>query len=707
MFEHNVDIGLLAYSVSAAAHGLLLGSILLRRGATAALTGRSAALLQALLWVGLAWSVLGAWSQTSDLPTWAHQLLVPLVDLARYAALLGFVLSLLLGATRGLSGSHVRQGLAAVVVAAVGAVLALVMIREFSTAPYSEWARPLTFAWLAMAIVGLMLVEQLLRNTSGDARWSLKPLCLGLGVILLFDLYFFSQAALFRQFDSDAAGVRPLVHSLAIPLFWVGSRRQIDLTGRLHVSRAAAFHSATMLLAGAYLLLVSAVGYYVRYYGGDWGRAMQIALISVGLVTLLFVLLSGAMRAKLRVYISKHFFSYRYDYREEWLKFTAMLASQQSPQALGDSVIQGLANLLESPAGALWLRHGDDGLLRQAARWNLPEAAMGLSMDSPLMRYLAKSHWIIMLDEVRRSAPQYEGLILPDWMATDDRFWLLLPLEVRGQLTGIVILGRPRAALDVNWEIRDLLRTAGSQAAGYLAQMQATEALLEARKFEAFNKMSAFVVHDLKNIVTQLSLMMKNARRLRDNPEFQEDMLSTVENSLEKMRQLMLQLREGDKPHGGARGVELMAIAQRLSTSAQSKGRTLRLDIKAPLHTRGHAERIERVIGHVVQNAFDATPESGDVWLSLSRLGSSACIEVGDTGCGMSEEFVRNRLFKPFETTKSAGMGIGAYESFQYLQELGGKIQVQSQPGKGTLITILLPLLHAGEEFHVNAVGAA
>jgi putative PEP-CTERM system histidine kinase len=243
-----------------------------------------------------------------------------------------------------------------------------------------------------------------------------------------------------------------------------------------------------------------------------------------------------------------------------------------------------------------------------------------------------------------------------------------------------------------------LLKTASRQAAGFLAQMHATEALLEVRKFDAFNRMSAFVVHDLKNIVTQLSLMLKNAKRLRDNPEFQEDMLMTLESSLEKMRQLMLQLREGATPPGAPVGVDLVAIVRRLEAVATGRGRTLEVTIADRVLTRGQDERIERVLGHIVQNAFDATPASGSVSLRLGRSSGQAVIEVTDTGAGMSEEFVQTRLFKPFQTTKETGMGIGAYESYQYVHELGGRLSVKSRPGEGTTVSVVLPLFETRSE---------
>jgi putative PEP-CTERM system histidine kinase len=694
MLEHALDLSLFSFFAAALAHCAFLVAFLFRSGFSAGSGGSAGRAFLAAMGAGAAWSLTGLAAQLLPPRTVADGV-VALLDLLRCGLLLAFVLLLLRSPGGSERREPTRRLLVLVTGVAVVAIFGLTVLDAMSVGAMGLWLRPLAFSWLSLSVIGLLLVEQLLRNVDSDARWGAKPVCLGLGLVFAFDLYVFSQAALFKQFDADALGVRPLVHSFSVPLLYLASRRHVDWVSKLHVSRAVVFHSATMLLTGLYLLLVSGVGYYVRYTGGDWGRAMQIALISVALLSLLVVLLSGSMRAKLRVYISKHFFSYRYDYREEWLRFTAMLSSQSSPQDLGISVIRGLANLVESPAGCLWLGRNAGGDYIESARWNMVENRQAEPADAAFAKYLLETSWIVDIDEFRRAPDRYPGLELPRWMTGDDRYWLLIPLTVSGTLIGFVLLGRPRTAVDVNWEVRDLLRTASTQAGSYLAQMQSTEALLESRKFDAFNKMSAFVVHDLKNIVTQLSLMMKNARRLRDNPEFQEDMLATVENSLEKMRQLMLQLREGGTPHGVQQGVDLAPIAKRLLALARGKGRELELDLRSTVATRGHEERIERVIGHVVQNAFDATPEDGRVWLRLDREGSNAVVEVGDTGCGMTEEFIRTRLFKPFQTTKSTGMGIGAFESFQYLQELGGKIKVKSEVGCGTTVTIELPLFHA------------
>ena len=618
-------------------------------------------------------------------------------DLLRYGAWFAFLLSLLRPEQRQDAGTP--SSLLAPIAAVVVCLAILMFITRAATGLIEEPPSRLQCGLLlANPVLGLVLLEQLFRNLADGSRWNAKPVCLGLACVFAFDIYHFSEALLFGNFDVDAFRIRGAVHSISVPFLLVSARRYSDWIEKLKVSRQVAFYSASLLLAGLYLLFMSAVGYYVRYFGGDWGRALQLSLLFVAMVFLATLMVSGSLRSWLRVFVGKHFFSYRYDYREEWLRFTAMLSSKSSPQEVGERVIRGLAHMVECPAGSLWARSGSagsEGYFTQAARWNTPRVEASEAEDSAFVAFLRDKSWVIDLNEFRDAPRRYEGLALPTWLLGSANAWLVVPLQVGDELLGFAVLARPRTAMDLDWEVRDLLKTAGRQAAAFLTQMQATEALLEARKFEAFNRMSAFVVHDLKNIVTQLSLMLKNAQRLHDNPEFQRDMLLTVESSLEKMRRLMLQLREGATPPGGSRGVELAPIVRRLQESAAAQGRDLTAEPVEPLATRGHEDRLERVLGHLVQNAFDATPASGRVWISVQRFSGQVKVEVGDTGAGMTDEFVQTRLFRPFSTTKHSGMGIGSYESLQYIRELGGSIHVASQPGEGTVVTVLMPLFEA------------
>lgn len=629
------------------------------------------------------------------------------VDVLRVGAWFAFLLLLIERGGRGTAPQAVDSSRTTWLLPVAAALVVLGIVAQGAAAlglnVFGDAARLALFDSIALAVFGLMLVEQLFRNAPEDARWSIKPLCLGLGGGLIFDLYLFSDALLFSRVNADAWSVRGFVYALVIPLVAVSAARNREWTFAIALSRRVVFHSTALLGSGVYLLFVAGAGYYVRYFGGSWGPALQVALLFAGLLGLGVIVFSGSLRAKLRVIVSKHFFSYRYDYRDEWLRFTQALSARGGQQQLGQDVVKGLAEMMESPAGGLWLKDSSGRQFAQVARWNTPVAAAAEPAGSPFMQFLAETGWVVNLEEYRSSPERYREMRLPLWLSDLPNAWLIIPLATGSELIGFVILATARTRIDVNWEVNDLLKTAARQAATFLGQMQATEALLEARKFDAFNRMSAFVVHDLKNIIAQLSLMLKNAERHRDNPEFQKDMLMTVDHSVERMKQLMMQLREGTTPVNAPQGVDLGGVIARIHRSKANQQPIVDLQLEDRVATRGHEDRLERVIGHLVQNAIDATEDHGHVWIRLAREDGQALVEVGDNGCGMSPEFVQERLFKPFQTTKPTGMGIGAYESFQYLQELGGRVQVDSAPGVGTRVKLLLPLFELPAASTVSA----
>jgi putative PEP-CTERM system histidine kinase len=348
-----------------------------------------------------------------------------------------------------------------------------------------------------------------------------------------------------------------------------------------------------------------------------------------------------------------------------------------------------LADLVESPAGAMWLRRGQGYI--QTSRWNLPEVTASEPTDAVLPTFLEARGWVISIPELRAHPERYQGLQAPTWLDAMDSAWLIVPLLSGEQLVGFVVLASPRTPIELNWEVLDLLKTAARQAGTFVAQVEADEALLEAKKFDAFNRMSAFVVHDLKNLVAQLSLMLKNAERHRSNPAFQADMLETVAHVTSRMNGLLLQLRSGTTPVSKPRLVDLAPLAERICNDKAAQGRTVTLEVGHDVIAVGHEERLERVIGHLVQNALDATPETGRIALRLYPDQEHTIVEVWDTGQGMTPEFIRNSLFKPFQTTKPAGMGIGVYESAQYIRELGGDIAVSSELGVGTRVKVTIP----------------
>lgn len=581
-----------------------------------------------------------------------------------------------------------RQGLLAGFV-----VLTVFAAEPANILPLGEAPRSsLAFGFLLMrSVLGLVLAEQLFRRAQPGWRWNVRPLCLGLGGIFLFDLVFFADAFLYQTMDVNIWTGRGVVNALVVPLLGLAAARNREWSPGVTVSRSLLAGSTALLGSGLYLVAVAGVGYYVRYFGGSWGHALQIVIVAAAVLLLFLVLLSGTFRSGLRVLIGKHFFVYRYDYREEWLKITRTL-SEATTASTPQLCIRALADLVESPGGALWLKRGHEGFAL-AANLNLSVPSAIEPAEGSLAQFMGRTGWVLDLDHLRSNpGGEYPGLTVPAWLVSIPSAWLVVPLPNAEALAGFVVLAQPRVRLELNWEVIDLLKTAGRQAASYLAIDQANEALLEARKFEAFNRMSAFVVHDLKNLIAQLQLLLGNAQRHRDNPDFQRDMLGTVEHVLGRMNHLMAQLRAGTTPVERPKAVDLATIARRVQTFRASDRGGVELELDLGVCVIGHQERLERVVGHLVQNAFDAMGDNPRVRVRVFRDQRDGVVEVKDYGVGMTPEFVRERLFRPFQTTKEMGMGIGAYESLQYVSALGGQINVESSPGQGTTVCVRLPL---------------
>ena len=549
---------------------------------------------------------------------------------------------------------------------------------------------------LLAAILALLCVEQVYRNTVETARWAVKFLCLALFAMFVFEGVLYTDALLFGRFEYGWWAARGYANALIAPLVAISAARMPDWRLEMRLSRKVVFHSATLLASGIFLLAVSGIGYGLRFAGGAWGSVAQLVLLFAAAVGLLALIASGKLRARIKVLLNKHFFSYRYDYRNEWLKLTDLIAQPtqaDDPQgSLAQRSLRGMAELVDSPASRLWLRN-DAGSWVDTVRRNLPEREP-IAGDEALPQFMADRNWIVDVHEWHAHPGRYDGLALPSWLTQDAQAWLMVPLVLHDQMIGFVQLQQPTSPIVLDWEVRDVLKTAGRQVAGYLAVQDTVEKLVQARQFDSFNRMSAFVVHDLKNLVAQLSLLLKNAARHRDNPEFQQDMLETVENVLERMQGLLRQLRVGTRPIEQAAPVDLLPALQ--AAIAAKRGHriepSLHIDhtVEA-VEVVAHRDRLERVVGHLIQNALEATPAGGSVRVSAQCERDTVQVEVTDTGRGMSREFIETKLFRPFSSTKEHGMGIGAFESREYIRELGGSLAVRSTEGTGTTFTLTLP----------------
>ncbi len=545
----------------------------------------------------------------------------------------------------------------------------------------------------AMSLWGLILLEQLFRNAGPAKRWGLKYICLAVAALFAYDFVMYSYALLFERIPSTLWNARGAVNALVVPLIAVSAARNPAWSVDVHVSRRAAFHASALIGCGGYLLVMAIGGYYIRNFGGGWGEFIRVVFLAATILLLLVMLLSGQLRAHARVFINKHFFSYKYDYREEWLSLTRRLSGAEEAGDPYQRSIRAVAHVLDSPGGALWLLR--DGSYVCVASWNMPVGNEAVEpADAELPTFLRRSQWIVDMQEYERNPGHYGGLSLPGWLRSMPRARLIIPFLHEDELLGYVLLAAPRAAYALTWEDLDLLKTIGSQVGGFLGQQESNQALAQARQFEAFNRLTAFLMHDLKNIMAQQSLIIQNAAKHKHNPEFVEDMIMTVDSSVDRMKRLLEQLQRATVQSDTTRRVDVRRLLREVFAHLRQSRPEPQLKTDGnDAFVRLDPERFSMILGHVIRNAQEATQTDGRVQVQVSVIGSNVRIEVEDDGVGMEPAFVRESLFRPFYTTKaSRGMGIGAYQAREFVRAAGGDVEVTSQPGTGTVFAITLPV---------------
>jgi putative PEP-CTERM system histidine kinase len=276
-------------------------------------------------------------------------------------------------------------------------------------------------------------------------------------------------------------------------------------------------------------------------------------------------------------------------------------------------------------------------------------------------------------------------------MLEERRAWIGVPLIHGERLFGLILLSSPEYRRVLDWEDFDLLRTAGRQAASSLAEAHGQEALSNAQRFEEFNRRFAFILHDIKNLVSQLSLLSRNAERHADNPEFRADMVATLRSSVGKMNDLLARL--SPKAQARSQRSEPQPLRSILLDAIATKRREHEVKLlgDANLWAIVDAPALEQAVGHIIQNAVEASSPDAPITVRVASEGDEVRVSVIDHGTGMDGDFVRNRLFQPFASTKPDGFGIGSFEARSLISAMGGRLVVDSTPGVGSEFSIFLP----------------
>ena len=550
---------------------------------------------------------------------------------------------------------------------------------------------------MMVAVSALLLINHLYSAVAPRARGGIRLVVIALAAMWSADLLLFATAYATQSWPIGLVAMRGLAMALLAPIFALAVHRNGDWT--LQLSRTVAYQSLSLAAIALYVIAMAMATSLLATIGGPSARIVQTAFV-FGTTAALFAILSTPwLRAWTRVKLAKHLFAHRYDYRQEWLRFTDTLGKPGEDAApLETRIVKAVGDLTDSPAGLLLVRDGAG--LGHGAGWNWDGESF--ASDGELPRYLEATGRIISLDAVRNdAATPEEARAVPSWMVDRADAWVLLPLLHFGKLTGAILLARPPVDRLPDWEDFDLLHLAGRQVASYLAEARAQQALAEAQRFDEFNRRFAFIMHDVKNLVSQLSLVARNAERHADNPAFRADMIATLQDSAARMNDLLARLSQHHQTRSEAiETIDLPALVARVAARRGAQHPIVTGGVRDAVAAADPA-RLEQILDHLLQNAIEASAPVDPVALVVGADAGAVYVDVVDHGSGMSPAFVRDRLFKPFVSSKVGGFGLGAFEARQLAEAMGGSVDVASREGEGTRFRVTLPAVA------VPAMGAA
>ncbi|HCH69541.1 MAG TPA: PEP-CTERM system histidine kinase PrsK [Colwellia sp.] len=545
--------------------------------------------------------------------------------------------------------------------------------------------------FVLLNLTSLVLLEQIYRGGNVEAKRSITPLVIALGSVAVFDFVLYAQATMVGGIEFDFWYIRGYLSALAVPLLLISIRRFKEGAVRIFVSRNVVFYSSMLMIAGLYLLLMAVAGYLINYLGGEWGQLVSFGFFILGSIVLAVLLITETIRRQVKVFISKHFFANKYEYREEWLELIGQIETASAENYCQMS-LQIMMSKVGATGGVILKANGNNRFtVKHSDGIELDES---FDKDLMLIEHFTKNQgWIIDINEYIEDSLLYPGLYI------DPQMWhivgvnILVPIFIGKNFYGFFILSNSEEENKLNWEDRDLLFAIAKQLGNFISLNEANDKLAESKQFDAFNQMSAFLVHDLKNVQAQLALITSNAIQHRNNKEFVDDVFETVESATQRLAKVLAQLSNKHAAQSTSKSVDLGDIIERVAAQRNVVQPQVVITNKDECLTTIDYERFFSVINHLIQNAQEATSDTGWVEIGLEQQQDHINIVVSDNGCGMSESFIKSRLFKPFDTTKgNAGMGIGVFEAKQFFESIAGSLTVESVEGQGTKMIICLPV---------------
>jgi putative PEP-CTERM system histidine kinase len=539
---------------------------------------------------------------------------------------------------------------------------------------------------MTYCILSLVNLEATFSSTSGTDRWRIKFEVIGMSGILSVLIFYYSQGLLYRTINMNLVPVRSGIFIIASVLIGY-SKLFRGNNVRIKVSRFILFRSLTLVTIGGYLLLLGLIGEGMRYLGVSVSRDLSIFIAFASGIAILVALSSGRLRRTMTVLVNKHFYPHKYDYRTEWLKFTEQLALCRSIFDVQEAILASYRQTFGLQSASLYLFDSELRRLSLAATHNLPGRMLELPATTPLISYFREKGRIFSSSD-GEYVPAFEEATFIEKSGAKH----IVPLMDNGNVQGFIVFGDQLIREKFTYEDYDLMKTFARQAVLSLMNMRLSEELAATREMAAVARISSFVVHDLKNLASNLSLLLNNSEEYIDEPEFQKDMIGTIRNTLKEMQTLMQRLKKiPDKTELRAELVDIdLLVRATVDEVRRSRPGARILHQGCSVQAIVDVEEVKKVILNLVLNALDAVREKGTVSVQTGMNGKSLYIKVKDDGCGMTEEFMNADLFKPFRSTKKKGLGIGLYQCKQIIEGHGGKIGAESTVGRGSIFTVYL-----------------
>ncbi len=570
-------------------------------------------------------------------------------------------------------------------------------------------------------LIGILLclvqLENTLRFSLGSNRRTTKYVIIGVGSVLAYHIYLASQAILFSFLDISYLPVTSIVIliSCIITTFAVVRNKLLDVN--IFVSRYIIYNSFTILFAGAYLLIVGIVAQGIKMAGGTYDTFWSVLFTFTAILSLVVAVLSTGFRRRLQLFITRHFYRHKYEFRDKWMETIEKIGLNNDLSQIEESLVEMISETMAVREVFLWIYepvHREYSLVKSTIS---KVSQLRLKEDHPLILrikdcsapfYITETpshpefisgsqtmHKKEILKQVQNDRAEVRDDISPLLIAT--KATLCTPLKAgQGDLIGFILQGEDISGEPYKKDDFDLLKAMASHAAERIRNIHLTHELLASKEAEAFHHVSSFFIHDLKNFVSTLSLLSHNAEEHIGNPEFQQDALKTLKLIVSKMNGMVSNLTvlsKGIQINPARMNVNEVVEETLSALNGNVSGKVLKDLEEIPL-INADSGQLQKVFLNLLLNAIEASspgePDKKIMVHTYSRNGD-VILSVADQGCGMTEEFINTDLFKPFRSSKSNGLGIGLFQCKKIIDAHSGILEVKSEVGKGSEFRVILP----------------